>query len=430
MIINIARIIVVVAILFSYPLFSQELVDGIVAIVGDEIILYTDVIQASQVYAVQYGIDPINEIQEYNRLKQEILENLINDKILLAKAIEDTITVTDQQVEASLEERIQNLVLQLGSEAEVERYFGSTIRQIKKDYREEIRKLLVIETLKQQKSMDVNMSRTEVEAYFNTQKDSLPQRKEMAKARHILMQVQAGESARHSAMQRIEEIQDRLNDGQDFAELAKLYSEDPGTADKGGDLGFIERGTLFESFEEAGFQLEPGEVSDVVETPIGFHLIKMTDKQEDRARMSHILILMNVTQQDESGLIDTLNTIRERVLAGEDFGTLAREYSQDESTKESGGDLGWLPIGDLEIPAFKSVVDTLQAGHVSLPFRTEYGYHLVLVEERDEARPYSLEEDWDEIKAAALNAKIVEVLDQWVEELKGNMYIKINGDLL
>ncbi len=430
MIMNITRIIVVVTMLFSYPLFSQELIDGIVAVVGDEVILYTDVVQTAQVYAVQYGIDPINEVQEYNRLKEEILENLINDKVLLAKAIEDTITVTDQQVENSLDERIQNLVLQLGSEAEVERYFGSTIKQMKKDYREEIRKLLIIETLKQQKSMDMNISRAEVEAYFNTQKDSLPQRKEMVKARHILMQVQAGESARRSAMQQMEEIQDRLNEGQDFAELAKLYSEDPGTASVGGDLGFIERGTLFESFEEAGFQLEPGEISDVVETPIGLHLIQMTDKQEDRARMSHILIRMNLTQRDESSLIDTLNVIRERVLAGEDFSTLAREYSQDESTKESGGDLGWLPIEDLEIPAFKSVVDTLQEGHVSLPFRTEYGYHLVMVEERDDARAYSLEEDWDDIKTAALNAKIGEKLNQWVEELKGNMYIKINEDLL
>ncbi|MBN2029136.1 peptidylprolyl isomerase [bacterium] len=424
------RVVIALIILISYPLLSQELIDGVMAVVGEEIILYTDVIQAAQIYAVQYGIDPINEIQEYNRLKQEILESLINDKILLAKAVEDTITVTDQQVETALEERIQNLVLQLGSEAEVERYFGSTIWQIKKDYREDIRKLLIIETLKQQKSMDVNISRTEVEAYFNIQKDSLPQRKTMVKARHILMQLQAGESTRRTAMRRMEEIQDRLNDGQDFAELAKLYSEDPGTASIGGDLGYIERGTLFESFEEAGFQLEPGEISGIVETPVGFHLIQMIDNQGDRAHMRHLLVRMNVTQQDESSLIDTLNAVRERVLAGEDFGALAREYSQDESTKDSGGDLGWLPIEDLEIPTFKSVVDTLQEGYISLPFRTEFGYHLVMVEERDEARAYSLEKDWDEIKTAALNAKIVEVLDQWVEELKGNMYIRVNEEML
>ncbi|MCJ7812345.1 peptidylprolyl isomerase, partial [bacterium] len=360
--INISKTAFIIALLFCHLLLSQELIDGIAAIVGDEIILYTEVLQTSQIYALQMGINPMNQVQEYNQLKEEILENLINDKIFLARAIEDTITVTDQQVETALDERIQGLVQQLGSEKEVEAYFGTSIRQIKKNYREDIRKLLIIETLKQQKSMDVKISRTEIEEYFNTQKDSLPQKRAMVKTRHILMQVQPGGLNRQTALQQIQEIQERLNLGEDFSELAKLYSEDPGTANIGGDLGFIKKGTLFESFEEAGFQLAPGQISDVVETPIGLHLIQMVEKQEDEAHMRHILIRMNITQQDESSVIDTLIHIRNRALSGEDFSKLANEYSQDESSKELGGDLGWLPVDDLEIPIFKSVVDTLQVG--------------------------------------------------------------------
>ena len=428
--INISKTAFIIALLFCHLLLSQELIDGIAAIVGDEIILYTEVLQTSQIYALQMGINPMNQVQEYNQLKEEILENLINDKIFLAKAIEDTITVTDQQVETALDERIQGLVQQLGSEKEVEAYFGTSIRQIKKNYREDIRKLLIIETLKQQKSMDVKISRTEIEEYFNTQKDSLPQKRAMVKTRHILMQVQPGGLNRQIALQQIQEIQERLNLGEDFSELAKLYSEDPGTANIGGDLGFIKKGTLFESFEEAGFQLAPGQISDVVETPIGLHLIQMVEKQEDEAHMRHILIRMNITQQDESSVIDTLIHIRNRALSGEDFSKLANEYSQDESSKELGGDLGWLPVDDLEIPIFKSVVDTLQVGHISLPFQTEYGYHLVKVEDREEARNYSLEEDWDEIKTAALNTKRLEVLNQWIEELKKDRYVVINKDIL
>ncbi len=427
---NISKIAFIIALPFCHLLLGQELVDGIAAIVGDEIILYTEVLQTSQIYALQMNINPLNQVQEYNQLKQEMLKNLINDKILLAKAIEDTITVTDQQIETALDERIQGLVQELGSEKEVEAYFGISIRQIKKNYREDIRKLLIIETVKQQKSKDVKISRAEVEDYFNTKKDSLPQKKAVVKARHILMKVQPGGLNRQIAMQKIQEIQERLSRGEDFSELARFYSEDPGTANIGGDLGFIEKGTLFESFEDAGFQLERGQISEIVETPIGFHLIQMVDKQEDKAHMKHILIRINITQQDESGVIDTLIYIRNKALSGEDFGKLAYEYSQDESSKQLEGDLGWLPVEDLEIPIFKSVVDTLQAGHISLPFQTEYGYHLVKVEDREEARKYSLEEDWDEIKTAALNTKILLVLNQWIEELKKDMYIVINKDIL
>jgi peptidyl-prolyl cis-trans isomerase SurA len=414
----------------SNSLKCQELLDGIAAIVGDEIILRSEVIQTSQGFAIQMGIDPMTQVQEFEKLKKEILQSLINEKVLLAKAKEDTVTVADQQVEAMLDERIQDLTNQLGSREKVEAYFGSPIKKIKKDYREDVRKRLIVQTLKQKKLMNVKVSRGEVIRFFETNKDSLPEKRPMVKVRHILMQVQPGRVAKQEAKQRMIEIRNRLQRGDVFQELAKLYSEDPGTAQKGGDLGFVERGTLFQSFEEAGFQLEPGEISDIVETPVGLHLIQMVEKLGDKAKMRHILIRINIYQRDKRTIVDSLMHIRERIMGGEDFGELAKQYTNDQSTKEAGGDLGWLPIEDLQIQAFKVTVDTLREGQISLPFETQFGYHIVKLEGRTEARKYSIEDDWEQIREAAWNAKSLQILEQWIDEIKKDIYIDVREDIL
>lgn len=411
-------------------LWSQEVMDGIVAIVGGEVILRTELIQTTQGFALQTGIDPTSNVEEFERLKADVLENLIREKVLLAKAEEDTVTVDDQRVEVALEARIQGVIQQLGSKEKVEAYFGAPIKQIKRDYREEIRKQLIIQTVQQEKLGAVQISRRDVETFYETMKDSLPEKKLMVKLRHILMEIRPGEEARQEAVMRLREVQDRLRGGEDFEELAKQYSEDPGTAQRGGSLGFVERGTLFLSFEEAAFGLKPGEISDVVETPVGLHLIQMVEKRGDKANVRHILIRLEVNQADQEEVLERLNQIRERALAGEDFGELAREYSQDLSTREEGGDLGWLPVEGLQIQPFQSAVDTLQEGQISRPFETQFGYHIIKLEEKSAARKFSLEEDWDQLREWAWNLKRQKVLDRWVEELKKHIYIEIKESLL
>jgi peptidyl-prolyl cis-trans isomerase SurA len=212
--------------------------------------------------------------------------------------------------------------------------------------------------------------------------------------------------------------------------LAKLYSEDPGTASNGGALGFVEKGTLFQSFEETAFQMESGDISDVVETPVGLHLIQLIEKRGDKASMRHILIRVEVTSVDESTVLDTLRHIRERVLAGESFEDMAQKYSQDETTKDVGGDLGWLPPDQLQIEAFKSAIDTLQSDEITRPFKTQFGYHIVKLEGRRSARKVSLEEDWEQVEYWALSTKRQEVIEEWIAELRKKIYIKINEDML
>ncbi|MFH1941051.1 MAG: peptidylprolyl isomerase [bacterium] len=410
--------------------WSQEVLERIVAIVGDEIILRTELLQSAQGLALQAGINPMTQTEEFEKIKKSTLENLIREKVLLAKAIEDTITVEDQAVETELEGRIQGLIQQLGSSEKVEAYFGSPIRKIKKDYREDIRKGLIVRAVQEKKLKDVQISRREVERFYASMQDSIPEKKSMVMLRHILIDAQPGDKAKERAIEKIREIQDRLRQGEDFEDLAKLYSEDPGTKEGGGDLGFVERGSLFQSFEEAAFVLNPGDISDVVETAVGLHLIQMVEKRGEKAHLRHILIRMEVTEVDKGDVVDTLLRIREKALAGEDFSELAKEYSQDVSTKDQGGDLGWLPLQDLQIQEFKIATDTLDVGQISLPFQTQFGYHLVKVEGKSEARPYSLEKDWDEISQAALSTKRQQIFSQWVEEIKKGVYIEIKEEAL
>lgn len=416
--------------LMCSPSVSQELLDGVVAIVGDEIILRSEVIQTAQAFALQMGVNPVTQPEEFENLKKSVLENLVNEKVLLAKAREDTITVDDQQVEAALEERILNLEQQLGSRERIEAYFGAPIRKLKRDYREDIKKQLIVQQVQAKKMATIQVSRREVIQFFNTMKDSLPEKKPLVKLRHILMSVKPGGEAREDAFERLRSIQDRIRQGESFEDMARAYSEDPATARRGGSLGVIERGTLFQSFEDAAFQLVPGQVSDIVETPVGIHLIQLVNKQGDGLNLRHILIRLEVSGNDESDLVEQLAEIRNRIVGGEDFGDLAREFTEDQSTKENGGDLGWLPLADFQIETFKEAVDTLETGEISIPFKTQFGYHIVRLEDKVAARPYSLEEDWDEMRAAASNMKQQRVFNEWIEEIKQNLFIEIKEDMI
>ena len=414
----------------SASAYPQELLDGVLAIVGDEIVLKSEVQNTAQYWAFQMGINPITQAKEFGTIKQQILQNLINDKILVIKAKEDTITVDDQKVETELDNRIQELTKQYSSVEKLESQFGAPIKKIKRDNREEVRKMLIIRELQAKKFRGVQVSRNEVQAFYETIKDSLPEKKPTVKIRHILLQIKPGESSKKQSMNRIGEIQQKLKTGTSFEELAAQYSDDTGTASRGGNLGFVERGTLFQSFEDKAFGLEPGQVSDPVETPLGFHLIKLEEKRGDKVLLKHILIRVEKGADDENETYQQLTQIRNRISGGEDFGSIAKIVSEDSSSSQTGGDLGWLPLEDLQIQTFKSAVDTLTKGQVTMPFKTQFGYHLVYLEDKKSARKYSLEEDYDDFKAKAYDNKIQKLRDQWVRELKKGIYVEIKEDVL
>jgi len=409
---------------------AQEVIDGVAAVVGDEIVLKSELEQMAQYYAIQMGLRPLEQRSEYRRLTGEILQNLIDERVLLAKAKEDTITVEDQKVDAELENYAQRMIQQLGSVEKVEAQFGAPIKKIKRDNRDEVRKRLIVGKLQNKKFMGLQVSRRDVENFYESVRDSLPEKKPMVKLSQILLRIQPGEASRNEAMEKIRAIQARLKQGESFADLAGQFSEDPGTSKRGGELGFVERGTLFPSFEEAVFRLESGQISEIVETPIGFHLIQALEKRGDKINCRHILLRIEKSSQDEQLVLQNLENIRLRAIAGEDFNQLARTCSEDSTTRNQGGELGWFTLEEIQIESFKNAVDTLQIGEISQPFQTQFGFHIVKMDDKRGVRKYNLEEDYEEFKAKALDVKMQKLRKQWIDDLKKTVYIEIKEDLI
>ncbi|MDZ7332945.1 MAG: peptidylprolyl isomerase [candidate division KSB1 bacterium] len=409
--------------------FAQQLLDKVVAVIENEVILQSELRQYALNIAFQMRIDPRREPERFEQLERETLQNLINQKILLAKAEEDSIQVEDRQVDSVLEEQINRMIQQVGSEQKLEEQLGMSISKLKRNFREEVRKNLRVEKLQQTKFAEIKISRREVEELYHAMKDSLPELKETVDISHILISIKPGNTSEQLARQKITELLKRVKDGEDFAELCRKYSEDPGSAARGGEIGFMERGDFVPEFEEVAFLLEPGQFSDIVKSRYGFHIIQCLDRKGDKINVRHLLIRLEPTNVDEVETEKRAQEIRAMLNdPANDFAALAKQYSDDESTRDQGGHLGLFETENLQLAEFKTVIDTLKPGAISQPFKTKYGWHIVKLNSKQEPRPIDLRTDWERIEAFALNIKRQKQFQKWLEEIKKDVYVEVKLD--
>ncbi|HDK35633.1 MAG TPA: parvulin peptidyl-prolyl isomerase, partial [Bacteroidetes bacterium] len=284
---------------------------------------------------------------------------------------------------------------------------------------------MLVDKLQQEKFQKIRISRSEVEQFYNTMKDSLPKRGTSVNLSHLLLMVKPGKDAKEEAYKKISEIEKELKAGADFAALAKKYSQDPGSAAKGGDLGYVTRGDLVKPFEEAAFKLKPGQMSGIVETKYGYHIIKMIDRKGDKIRVRHILIRVIPTQQDELKVVKEIKVLYRRAKAGANFAELAKKYSDDKTTRDKGGELGWFELSQLKIKEFRNIADTLKIGEVSEPFKTRFGYHIMKLNDKREGGKWNLQKDWEQLEQMALARKRNAEFKKWVQGLKKDVYINI-----
>jgi len=407
-------------------IYAQEALDRVVAVVDDQIILQSELLQYAYSLAVQLNIDPRKQPEKFNELRNGALESLIAQKVLLTKAKEDSVTVEQRQVDQVLDERLKSMIEQLGSEEKVEEYFGQPLRKVKRTLRENVEEGLLVRTLQQKKFREIKISRREVEDFFTAMKDSMPGVKAAVHLRHVLLNITAGEAAVKVAQAKIDTLLKRVQNGEDFAKLARLYSEDPGSAAKGGELGLIQRGDFVKEFEETAFALQPNEISGVVRTQFGFHILQLIERRGEKVNARHILIRLATTANDEKETAAFGSRLREDILGGKiSFEDAAKKYSTDQTTAEKGGDLGWFEADQLQVPAFREAAKTLKPGEISPPLKTQYGFHLVRLEERRDARQFTLAEDRQQIHEMAMNAKGEKEFQTWVTALKKQMYIRV-----
>jgi peptidyl-prolyl cis-trans isomerase SurA len=406
--------------------------DAVLGVVGKYPILKSTIDGKLELLMIQQGIAKISN-DSMMQLRQRLLNAEVDEKVLLAKADQDSITVSEAEVDDRLQQQIKLYVRQLGSEDAVEKQFGKTIAQIKSspELRDRARESILIEQERYKAVPNsTSISRHDVEQFYALYRDSLPKiGKEVELATIIkFVKPQANQAQRTKAFAL--SLLDSLKHGADFATLARKYSQHA-TAKNGGDLGdYYARGTFLPEFEAAAFKLKTGEVSGVVETEQGFHIIKMIDRRGEEIHVAQILLKPNASSADEEVARNQLLTIRERLNKGEDFGKLASTESDDQETKFSGGSLGKLRIEDLA-PEQREVVDSLKEGEVSLPLhiqlsRTVTGYQVVKLVRNVPPHAVSLETDYRELEATAIQWKQNRDFGAYVVKARSNVYVKLN----
>lgn len=413
---------------FNSAARAQQVIDRIVAIVGEQIILQSELDFQLQLLLAQTGQKPGSEAQ-LKEMKRELLEQMINDRLILTQAEKDTsLSVTPKEIETALEEHLQRIRSQFASEEDFLQQLSQenlSVRELKIKYRLDVRAQLLKEKLMRQKLGKVTVSAKEVRDFFQQYQDSLPNQQAGMKLSHILLEVQPGPKTLDSLRSFLEDIRLQAIAGADFSTLAKTYSQDL-TAKNGGDLGFFSRGELDSSFERVAFSLNPGEISGVTRTQFGFHLIKIEERKADQVRARHILILASPSAEDEREVQNLADSLYQLLKDGADFGVLAQEFSDDVGSQKLGGDLGWVNVEVLE-PVFKQALANLPIGEITAPFRSPYGIHIFKLWDKRESRRLSLEEDWDTIKELARRHKTGQEIQKWVADLRQRIYLEVKG---
>lgn len=417
--------IVLLFLLISFPLFSQQVLDKIVAVIDDEVILQSELDFQTSVYASQRQMNPNTP-----GLKDQILNSMIDEKLIYAQAQLDSIAVSDDEIDQRIEYQINAFVQQYGSIANIEKMYGMNIDRIKRELRDDVRKSLMSQRLQEKNFGKVEATKREVEEFFNTYKDSIGTIPEKVDIYHIFQNPKASEKLKKKFRDKALALLDSLKDGKDFAELAKKYSDDPGSAAQGGDLGYVKKGVFYPEFEAAAFQLKVGETSGVVESPVGFHIIQLLDRRGESIHTRHILIKIKADENSDLQTIEFLTAIRDSVVKGlGTFQEYAKKYSEDKETAPFGGELGTFFINQLD-KSLLDIVGKMKPGEISFPKRLEYGsgtygYHIVWLKSRTPQHKASLTEDYAEIKKLADENKKQKEYQAWITELKKKIYWEV-----
>jgi peptidyl-prolyl cis-trans isomerase SurA len=416
----ILRIVVLSFLLLPGAAGTAQVLDRVVAVVDDEVILESELNAQIQFAVLNNRLEG-----ETPELRKQVLESMINEKLIVAKAIEDSVTVTDDEVQQQLEATIQSRVQQVGSEQRLEELYGMPLSRIRREFRDEMRKSLLAQRLQQQRFGAAQISRREVEEFFRTYRDSLGTIPEEVELAHIYIEPKPSVEARAGARARMQVLMDSLAAGADFAGLAERHSQDPGSAAQGGDLGFVRRGLFLPEFESVVFSLQEKQRSGIVETKHGMHIIELLERRGESVRARHILLRVDRTPADDDSTVALLQDIRQRALAGADFASLARTYSEDKETAPIGGSLGTAEVSQLD-KNFAPTVASLTPGAISEPVRltvgSSYGYHIVLLKRRTAPHAPSLDADYPRIESIALNFKRNREYQVWLEELRTQIY--------
>ncbi len=414
-------------IFFTAQTFAQQQhIDGVAAIVGENIILKSDVSQVVGMTALQQGLDVSKDVDVLMKLQEGVLSSLIDQKVILEMAKLDSIEIADKDVENALDQQVENFILRAGSEDVAETMLGQSLSDFRREFWYDMRDRLITEQYQQQLIMSVNINRDGVFNFYEEYKDSLPDFPIKMKIRHLLTRIKAGEESKKNALFEIKQIRDRILNGELFSDLAKAFSDDPGSKNNGGSLGYIRRNQMVKEFETKAYTQEINSISDPVETVFGYHILETTEKSGEKIKVRHILISPEVTEKDESLAYKYALSLRDSSTNLNKFKKLVFEKSEDDQTQKIGGDLGWITPNNSPIPEISEVLGLLEVGECSRPVKTSFGYHLLWLEEVRPGGKPSLDLHWTEIEEIALNHKRMIFFKDLVSEARDKFFVNIS----
>ncbi len=415
-------------------LYAQPLiVDEVVAVIGERKVLYSDVEQSYVQMKAEAEVD--------QNTRCEILKDLMVQKLLVHQAEIDSVIVSESQVESELASRLRYFINVIGSEQKLEAYFGKSIIEIKEDLRDDIREQITASTMRNTITQDISVTPSEVRTYFrNLPEDSIPFVDAEVEYNLIALYPKTGDDAIFEAREKLLGLRERILNGESFAALAVIYSEDEGSAYRGGDIGWASRADLDAEYAKAAFALKKGAISKIVESSIGYHIIECIDRTDERVQTRHILIRPKVSAEARSEAITRLDSIAGQVRLGNiKFDEAARQYSEDADTKVNGGQAinqtrggaRWRmdEFGQEE----SAVIRNLNVGEISEPYEStdakgKIVYKVIWLKSRSNPHRANLMDDYSIFKEKALTEKRNRIINDWLEEKIKTTYIRISGN--
>ncbi len=430
-------IILITSISSSYAQQKRIKVDGIAAVVGDQIVLNSELGQL-KIQMKQQGID----VKNLDDCK--ILERLMQDKLLLIEAKKDTlIKVSDKEIESMVDQQIEYMKTQMGGSLEkvLEFYNKNTLSELQNELKKIDKNKKLSEQMRQKIMKDVDVTPEEVRAFYDAiPKDKIPEIGTQVELMQVVIKAKPGKEAEQKVIDKLKEIKKKVENGASFRAQAVLYSQDPGSRANGGKYVLTRKSAFVQEFKDVAFSLEKGQVSEPFKTEFGWHILTVEEINGQERVVRHILMIPEIGFLNKRAAKKQLDTIRKRILDKElTFEEAAKEFSDDKETKKNGGKIIDPNTGNtlLELtmldPKMHQIVQGMKEGEISEVITEtdrmghEY-YKIIKVNKRIPAHKMDFIKDYPKIKEMALEEKKKKVLIKWMDEKIKNNYIKINPD--
>lgn len=419
----------------SAQVYPGGLVDKTVAVVGNEMISLSQLEQEILYMRMQGMFSDKN-------MRCEQLEKMLESKLFLMQARVDSLSVNQEMVNSSLAQRMDQVRTNFGGDEAVENFYGKPLYKLRQEWRQQLEDMTLTQQMQSQIASKIpELTPQDVKDYIkNTDPEDLP----MVPIKYQLSQIciyPDREAANLAVKEKLLSIRERIINGEKFSTLARIYSEDPGSARKGGELGMASKSIFWPAFSDAAMSLKPGVISQIVETPDGFHIIEVIDKKGDMFNARHILIKPQYTEQDKEKAFKTLDSLKTEIHNNAvTFSLAAKFYSQDAATKTNGGQMADPNTGSsyFEIDQLKpedyAAIKNLKEGEISEPVESKDNegrdgntvYKIIRVDKIIPAHPASFENDYSTMLEEAKMKKQTEAIDEFIDSKIKTTYTTID----